>query len=227
MAYNKAIIEGRLTADPDVRYTQGEKPIAIARFTLAVDKKNAKAIKARNDANPGNKPEQTADFIQCVAFDREAEFAQKYLKKGYAIMVTGSIQTGSYVNREGQRVYTTEVRVAEYDFPSSGSGNGNGGSQAAPAQQAAPAPQPQAPQQTQQPQPAPQPQYQQPAPQPAPQPQYQQPAPQPAPQPQYQQPAPQPAPQPQPQAPVTQPQQMQAEFSVPMPSQGDEDLPWS
>lgn len=93
---------GRLTRDPEIRYSSGEKSIAIARYTLAVDKKNSK--------------EHEADFINCIAFGKLGEFAEKFLRKGTKIAVTGRIQTGSYTNKEGQKVYTTDVVVEEHDF---------------------------------------------------------------------------------------------------------------
>jgi single-strand DNA-binding protein len=104
---NKVILMGRLTRDPEVRYTQGENSMAIARYTLAVDRRQS-----RNN----NGEEQTADFINCVAFARTAEFAERYLHKGTKIAVTGRIQTGSYTNKDGVRVYTTEVVVEEHEF---------------------------------------------------------------------------------------------------------------
>lgn len=114
---NKAIITGRLTREPDIRYTHDNK--AVAKYTLAVDRRY------KRDG------EQTADFINCVAFDRNAEFAEKYLHKGTKIAVCGRIQTGSYTNRDGVRVYTTDVVVEEHDFRESrnaaGSGNSNAG----------------------------------------------------------------------------------------------------
>ncbi len=113
---NKVILMGRLTRDPDVRYSTGERQMTIARYTLAVDR--------RRRANDG---EQTADFISCVAFDRNAEFAEKYLKQGTKIAVTGRIQTGSYTNKDGQRVYTTDVVVEECEFAESKAAAGNGG----------------------------------------------------------------------------------------------------
>ncbi|MBP5198327.1 MAG: single-stranded DNA-binding protein [Lachnospiraceae bacterium] len=129
---NKVILMGRLTRDPEVRYSQGgESSLAIARYSLAVDRRQS-----RN--NGGD--EQTADFINCVAFGRTAEFAEKYLHKGTKIAVTGRIQTGSYTNKDGQRVYTTEVVVEEHEFcesrnassNSSGNDGFSGGSQQAP-----------------------------------------------------------------------------------------------
>ena len=101
---NKVILIGRLTRDPDVRYTQGEEPTAVARYTLAVDRKY------KRDG------EATADFINCVAFGKNGEFAEKYLHQGVKIAVCGRIQTGSYVNREGRKIYTTDVVVEEHDF---------------------------------------------------------------------------------------------------------------
>ncbi len=104
---NKVILMGRLTRDPDVRYSQGTEPIAIARYTLAVDRR----IKREG--------EQTADFINCIAFGRNGEFAEKYLKKGTKIVATGRIQTGSYTNKDGQKVYTTDVVIEEQEFAES------------------------------------------------------------------------------------------------------------
>ena len=107
---NKVVLMGRLTRDPEVRYSQGERQMAIARYTLAVDRRGRAA--ANGDGN-------TADFIQCVAFDRAAEFAEKYFHQGIKILVTGRIQTGSYVNREGQKVYTTDIIVEDQEFAES------------------------------------------------------------------------------------------------------------
>lgn len=108
---NKVILMGRLTRDPDVRYSnQGDRQLAIARYTLAVDRR----FRRNSDNN-----EQTADFISCVAFDRQAEFAEKYLRKGTRMVVTGRLQTGSYTNKDGVRVYTTDVVVEEQEFAES------------------------------------------------------------------------------------------------------------
>ena len=117
---NKVILMGRLTRDPEVRYSQGAQPLAIARYTLAVDRRVA-----RN--NGGD--EQTADFINCVAFGRSGEFAERYLHKGTKICVSGRIQTGSYTNKDGVKVYTTEVVVEDQEFAESknASSNGEGG----------------------------------------------------------------------------------------------------
>ena len=104
---NKVILMGRLTRDPEVKYTQGENTMAIARYTLAVDRR------FKRDG------EAAADFISCVAFGRQAEFAEKYLRQGIRIVVTGRIQTGSYTNRDGNKVYTTDVVVEEQEFAES------------------------------------------------------------------------------------------------------------
>lgn len=124
---NKVILMGRLTRDPEVRYTQGAEPMAVARYTLAVDRRG------RRDDNNG----QNADFISCVAFAKNAEFAEKYLRKGIKIAITGRIQTGSYNDREGRKVYTTDVVVEDQEFAESKSSqNGqNGGNLQAPPEQ--------------------------------------------------------------------------------------------
>ena len=98
---NKVLLCGRLTKDPDVRYSQGENAMAIARYNLAVDRRGK---------------EKEADFISCVAFGKNGEFAEKYLRKGMKILVSGRIQTGSYKNKDGQTVYTTDVVVEEHEF---------------------------------------------------------------------------------------------------------------
>ena len=108
---NKVILMGRLTRDPEVRYSQGEQSTAYARYTLAVDR--------RFNRNSMNDNQQTADFIGCVTFGRQAEFAEKYLRKGMKIAVAGRIQTGSYTNQSGQRVYTTDVVVDDQEFAES------------------------------------------------------------------------------------------------------------
>jgi single-strand DNA-binding protein len=105
---NKVILMGRLTRDPEIRYTQSAEPLAIARYNLAVDRRFQ-----RKD-NSGN--EQTADFIGCIAFGKNAEFAEKYLKQGTKIAIVGRIQTGSYTNKDGNKVYTTDVVVEEHEF---------------------------------------------------------------------------------------------------------------
>ena len=114
---NKAILMGRLTRDPDIRYTQGDNPMCIARYTLAVDRRFSRT--AGNDGN-------NADFIPCVCFGKTAEFVEKYLKKGTKMAVTGRIQTGSYTNRDGVKVYTTEVVVEDQEFAESRNASGNG-----------------------------------------------------------------------------------------------------
>ena len=113
---NKVILMGRLTRDPEVRYSTGNNPLAIARYTLAVDRR----FKRDGEAE--------ADFISCVSFGKTAEFAEKYYRQGLKIVVSGRIQTGSYTNREGQKVYTTEVVVEEQEFAESKSASqGSGG----------------------------------------------------------------------------------------------------
>ena len=114
---NRVILMGRLTRDPEMRYTQGERSMAVARYTLAVDRRQS-----RNNQNG----EPTADFIQCVAFGRSGEFAEKYFRKGMKVVVTGRIQTGSYTNKDGQKVYTTDVVVEQVEFAESkASADGN------------------------------------------------------------------------------------------------------
>ena len=105
---NKVILCGRLTRDPEVRYSSGENQTAVARYTLAVDRR----FKRQGD-------EQTADFINCVVFGRGAEFAENYLHQGTKIIAEGRIQTGSYTNKDGQRVYTTDVVVENQEFAES------------------------------------------------------------------------------------------------------------
>ncbi len=104
---NKVILMGRLTRDPEVRYSAGDNSMAIARYTLAVDRR----IRKENEAS--------ADFIGCVAFGRNAEFAEKYFRQGMRVVITGRIQTGSYTNRDGKKVYTTDVVVEEQEFAES------------------------------------------------------------------------------------------------------------
>ena len=104
---NKVILMGRLTKDPDVRYTQGSPSMAIAKFTLAVDRKVKK------------EKEQNADFISCTAFDKTAEFVEKYLAKGTKIVAEGRWQTGSYKNKDGQTVYTNECLIESLEFAES------------------------------------------------------------------------------------------------------------
>lgn len=113
---NKVILCGRLTREPEVRYTQGERQMAIARYTLAVDRRGRRQ-------EGSNEP--TADFISCVAFDRAAEFAEKYFRQGTKIIVSGHIQTGSYTNREGQKVYTCDVYIEDQEFAESKSSTGS------------------------------------------------------------------------------------------------------
>ncbi len=126
---NKVILMGRLTRDPEVRYSQGDNAMAIARYTLAVDRRQS-----RNNQNG----DQTADFIQCVAFGRSGEFAEKYFRKGTKVLVTGRIQTGSYTNKDGQRVYTTDVVVEDQEFAESKSASQQNGGGFAPADRPSP-----------------------------------------------------------------------------------------
>ena len=117
---NKVILMGRLTRDPEVRYTQGDNAMAIARYSLAVDRR------FKRDGEPD------ADFINCVAFGKAGEFAEKYLKKGTKIAVVGRIQTGSYTNKDGQKVYTTDVVVEEQEFAESKNSGSSDNNQSAP-----------------------------------------------------------------------------------------------
>ena len=120
---NKTILMGRLTRDPEVKYAANDSGMAIVRYTLAVDRRRA--------GNDG----QSADFINCVAFGKTGEFAEKYFRKGMKILISGRIQTGSYTNQEGQRIYTTEVIVEDQEFTES-----KRASEEAAAASAAPAP---------------------------------------------------------------------------------------
>ena len=112
---NKVVLVGRLTRDPEVRYSQGDNATAVARYTLAVDRR------FRRDGEP------TADFIPCVIFGRSAEFAEKYFHQGMRVSISGRIQTGSYTNKDGVKVYTTEVIVEEQEFAESKNASGNNG----------------------------------------------------------------------------------------------------
>ncbi len=104
---NKVVLIGRLTRDPDVRYSQGDSPMAVARYSLAVNRKFRR------------EGQQDADFINIVAFGKNGEFAEKYLKKGMQICVVGRIQTGSYTDKEGRKIYTTDIVVEEHEFTES------------------------------------------------------------------------------------------------------------
>ena len=118
---NKVILIGRLTREPEVRYSQHDSSMAIARFSLAVDRK----FKKQGD-------EVTADFFNCTAFGKQAEFVEKYLKKGTKVVVTGRIQNDNYTNKDGQKVYSVQIMVEEIEFAeskaSSQSNSGNEGS---------------------------------------------------------------------------------------------------
>lgn len=121
---NKVILMGRLTREPEVRWSQGQEQTAIARFTLAVDRKVHR-----------QEGQQNADFISCVAFGKLGEFAEKYLHQGTRIVLEGRITTGSYTNREGQKVYTTEVTAEGIEFAESKAAEQRGQKQAAGAAQ--------------------------------------------------------------------------------------------
>lgn len=115
---NRVILMGRLVRDPEVRCSKGEPQMTIAKYSLAVDRRGRKS-----DGN-----EQTADFINILAFGKSGEFAEKYFRRGMRVLVSGRIQTGSYTNKEGQKVYTTEVVVDEQEFADGkNAGGGNGG----------------------------------------------------------------------------------------------------
>lgn len=128
---NRVILMGRLTRDPEIRYSQGESATAVARYTLAVDRR----FNRTGDEN-------SADFISCVAFGRQAEFAEKYLHKGIKMLVTGRIQTGSYTNKDGVKVYTTDIVVEDHEFAESknAAGSGQEGGYSAPVSRPGPAP---------------------------------------------------------------------------------------
>nr|DAI95296.1 MAG TPA: Single strand binding protein [Bacteriophage sp.] len=115
---NKVTLMGRLTRDPSVRYSQGERAMAIARYTLAVDRRVR-----RNDSD------QTADFINCIAFDRAGEFAEKYFRQGMRVLISGRIQTGSYINKDGAKVYTTDIVIEDQEFADSKGATAAGNSQ--------------------------------------------------------------------------------------------------
>ena len=118
---NKVILMGRLTRDPEIRYSQGASQTAVARFSVAVDRR------FKREGEPD------ADFFNCTAFGKQAEFAERYLHKGIKMLVTGRIQTGSYTNKDGVRVYTTDVVVEDQEFAESKNANpGQGGSYSAP-----------------------------------------------------------------------------------------------
>lgn len=126
---NKVVLMGRLTRDPEIRYSQGEASSCVARYTLAVDRR----FKRQGD-------EQTADFISCVSFGKTAEFIERYLKQGTKIAGCGRIQTGSYTNKDGVKVYTTDVVMEEVEFAESKNAGGGDNSGGMSFQPAAPAP---------------------------------------------------------------------------------------
>ena len=118
---NRVILMGRLTRDPDVRYSQGgEGSMAVARYTLAVDRRRTRGNESGN--------EQTADFINCVAFGKTAEFLEKFGHKGVKFIVEGRIQTGSYTNKDGVKIYTTDIVVENIEFAESKNAGGSGDS---------------------------------------------------------------------------------------------------
>lgn len=120
---NKVVLMGRLTRDPEVRYTRGERAMAVANYTLAVDRRGRKSQEG----------EANADFIQCTAFDKAGEFAEKYFRQGMRVLISGRIQTGSYTDRDGRKVYTTQVIIEEQEFADS---KGAGGEKGQKSQQA-------------------------------------------------------------------------------------------
>ena len=120
---NKVVLMGRLTRDPEVRYTRGERAMAVANYTLAVDRRGRKSQEG----------EANADFIQCTAFDKAGEFAEKYFRQGMRVLISGRIQTGSYTDRDGRKVYTTQVIIEEQEFAES---KGAGGEKGQKSQQA-------------------------------------------------------------------------------------------
>ena len=115
---NQVVLMGRLTRDPDVRYSQGDNSMAIARFTVACDR--------RRSSRQGANEQQTADFISCKAFGKTGEFVEKYLHKGTKVCLSGRIETGSYTNREGVKVYTTEVVADDIEFAESKNAQSSG-----------------------------------------------------------------------------------------------------
>lgn len=118
---NKVILMGRLVRDPETRYSQGENSVAVTRYTLAVDRRGSKKEQG------GNQP--TADYINCIVFGKGGEFAQKYFAKGLRILVAGRIQTRNYTNKDGQKVYATEVIVDEQEFADGKNGSSGGAHQ--------------------------------------------------------------------------------------------------
>ena len=130
---NKVILMGRLTRDPEIRYSQGSQPLAIGKFSIAVDRR----FKRQND-------EATADFFNCTAFGKQAEFVEKYLRQGTKIVVTGRIQNDNYTNREGQKVYSVQIIVEDIEFAESKAAAANYNGQASYEQQPMSRPEPSA-----------------------------------------------------------------------------------
>lgn len=112
---NKVILMGRLVRDPETRQSNGANPIVITKYTLAVDRRGVKKEQGNN--------QPTADYINCIAFGKAGEFAEKYFTKGLRILVSGRLQTGSYTNKDGQKVYTTDVFIEEQEFADSRNGS--------------------------------------------------------------------------------------------------------
>jgi single-strand DNA-binding protein len=110
---NKAILMGRLTRDPEVRYSQSQTSMVIARFSIAVDRR----FKRDGEAE--------TDFFNCTAFGKQGEFVEKYLKQGTKILVTGRIENNNYTNKDGQKIYSTDIKVEEIEFAESKSAHGN------------------------------------------------------------------------------------------------------
>lgn len=125
---NKVILMGRLVRDPETRQSNGANPIVITRYTLAVDRRGAKKEQGNN--------QPTADYINCIAFGKAGEFAEKYFTKGLRILVSGRLQTGSYTNKDGQKVYTTDVFIEEQEFADGKSGSAGSNQQQSRPEQA-------------------------------------------------------------------------------------------
>ena len=127
---NKVILMGRLVRDPETRQSNGANPIVITKYTLAVDRRGVKKEQGNN--------QPTADYINCIAFGKAGEFAEKYFTKGLRILISGKLQTGSYTNKDGQKVYTTDVFIEEQEFADSRNGSAVGNQQQSRPAQASP-----------------------------------------------------------------------------------------
>lgn len=126
MSMNKTIMMGRLTRDPEVRYSQGANPTAVARFSIAVNRR------FKREGEP------EADFFNCVAFGKIAEFVERYYRKGMQILVTGRLQNNNYTNKDGQQAYAVQILVEETEFAESKNASGNSGNQGTNQNQGAP-----------------------------------------------------------------------------------------